>query len=278
MKILKEKKGITLIALVITIIVLLILAAVTLNLVLGDNGIITKANEAKVNSTEKDIEEELKLKIQENITKNEGSFKRTEFITGLIAANIGYEESESNVVTKNGVTFSIGEDGKLEKAELTAYSPGEWFNTEENEDGTISITGLNYSKLRFNSPNIYNGDDLVTELVIPKKINGKVVKAIKLGFMGYNYSNKIDSINSVILPEGLYEIKSDAFAGFTKLSEIIIPHSVEVIERNAFRSKMSYSGYGNMSTVKVVGYSSKPAGWDNDWCTSNIEVIWNYSE
>lgn len=40
---LKNKRGITLIALVITIIILLILASVSLNLVLGDNGIIERA-------------------------------------------------------------------------------------------------------------------------------------------------------------------------------------------------------------------------------------------
>ena len=40
---LKESKGITLIALVITIIVLLILAGVTIATLTGDNGILTKA-------------------------------------------------------------------------------------------------------------------------------------------------------------------------------------------------------------------------------------------
>ena len=44
---LKNKKGITLVALVVTIVVLLILAGVSINLVLGDNGIIAKAKEAQ---------------------------------------------------------------------------------------------------------------------------------------------------------------------------------------------------------------------------------------
>lgn len=43
----KEKKGITLIALVITIIVLLILAGVTIVTLTGDNRIITKSNKCK---------------------------------------------------------------------------------------------------------------------------------------------------------------------------------------------------------------------------------------
>ena len=49
---LKSKKGITLVALVVTIVVLLILAGVSINLVLGDNGIIDKAKEAQRKSAE----------------------------------------------------------------------------------------------------------------------------------------------------------------------------------------------------------------------------------
>ena len=48
----KKNKGITLVALVVTIVVLLILAGVSINLVLGDNGIITKAKEAQRKSAE----------------------------------------------------------------------------------------------------------------------------------------------------------------------------------------------------------------------------------
>ena len=48
----KKNKGITLVALVVTIVVLLILAGVSINLVLGDNGIIAKAKEAETKSAE----------------------------------------------------------------------------------------------------------------------------------------------------------------------------------------------------------------------------------
>ncbi len=57
MKIKKGNFGITLIALVITVIVLIILAGVTISLVVGDNGIITKAKEAKQNMTNASAEE-----------------------------------------------------------------------------------------------------------------------------------------------------------------------------------------------------------------------------
>ena len=50
----RHNKGITLVALVVTIVVLLILAGVSINLVLGDNGIVKRAQEAK-NKTEEDL-------------------------------------------------------------------------------------------------------------------------------------------------------------------------------------------------------------------------------
>ena len=53
-----SKKGITLVALVVTIIVLLILAGVTITILMGDNGIITKAQQA-AESTNTAVEDEL---------------------------------------------------------------------------------------------------------------------------------------------------------------------------------------------------------------------------
>jgi hypothetical protein len=53
--------GITLIALIITIIVLLILAGVSINMVLGDNGIITKAQSANAKTTQSQIKENIEI-------------------------------------------------------------------------------------------------------------------------------------------------------------------------------------------------------------------------
>lgn len=57
----KNQKGITLVALVVTIIILILLAGVSINLVLGDNGIITIAKKAKENTELAKIEEEKSL-------------------------------------------------------------------------------------------------------------------------------------------------------------------------------------------------------------------------
>ena len=48
----KKEKGITLVALVVTIVVLLILAGVSITMVLGQNGIVNKAKDAKANYTD----------------------------------------------------------------------------------------------------------------------------------------------------------------------------------------------------------------------------------
>ena len=57
-KILKKENGITLIALVITIIILIILAGISINLLLGDNGIVRKAQQAKTDTEQSRINEE----------------------------------------------------------------------------------------------------------------------------------------------------------------------------------------------------------------------------
>lgn len=57
----KEEKGITLIALVVTIIVLIILAGVSINLVFGNLGIVTKAKEAKRMQEQAELNEQIAL-------------------------------------------------------------------------------------------------------------------------------------------------------------------------------------------------------------------------
>ena len=68
----KEMKGITLVALVITIVVLLILAGVSINTVLGDDGIIKKAKEAAETTKRASAEEEMnRLVLEYQLAKND---------------------------------------------------------------------------------------------------------------------------------------------------------------------------------------------------------------
>lgn len=59
----RKEKAITLIALVITIIVLLILAGVSIATLTGQNGLLTKANTAKIKQSHAQVEEAIKLAI-----------------------------------------------------------------------------------------------------------------------------------------------------------------------------------------------------------------------
>ncbi len=74
---LKNKKGITLISLAVTVVVLLILAGVSINLVLGNNGIIVKAREAQKKSAEASQNDligmnELTQQLEEVLNENGG--------------------------------------------------------------------------------------------------------------------------------------------------------------------------------------------------------------
>ena len=110
-KILKESRGITLIALVITIIVLLILAAVSIATLTGDNGILTKADTAKTQTTEEQEREEVKLAygaaVAEKLSKGD-----TSNVTAS-ELNAGLNKQNTNATATNGtaegdidVTFS----------------------------------------------------------------------------------------------------------------------------------------------------------------------------
>ena len=79
----KNNKGITLVALVVTIVVLLILAGVSINLVLGNNGIIAKAKEAQRESAEASQNDligmnELAQQLEEQINGSTGNGGKTE--------------------------------------------------------------------------------------------------------------------------------------------------------------------------------------------------------
>ena len=96
----KKQKGITLIALVITIIVLLILAGVTIATLTGDNGILGKVNEAKTKSDIVEVKEQEKVYTLEQevpftIEKEKGTFivKGEKVDSIMRRVNIGDYES-----------------------------------------------------------------------------------------------------------------------------------------------------------------------------------------
>ena len=85
-------KGITLIALVITIIVLLILAGVAIATLTGDNGILTKAVTAKDKTTEAEAKEAVQLEYLGSIDNN-GKFNYEDFKSN-VKKNLGLQDKD----------------------------------------------------------------------------------------------------------------------------------------------------------------------------------------
>ena len=102
---LKNTKGITLVALIITIIILLILAGVTISLVIGDNGLITKSKQGIEESEMASIKEKAELVRNEqgirNFEKNPQELTKSSYINAL---NVSFEDSiveGSRVIVKD---------------------------------------------------------------------------------------------------------------------------------------------------------------------------------
>jgi formylglycine-generating enzyme required for sulfatase activity len=123
----KKERGITLVALVVTIIVLMILAGITLTLVLGQNGLIGKAREAKEISTnaEKATGEELNNLYNEMLTAT--GDKTGETMPIPVATAIGKELSATDniaVTDDNGNTVTIPAGFKIASDSPTKQEQG----------------------------------------------------------------------------------------------------------------------------------------------------------
>ena len=139
---LKERNGITLIALVITIIVLLILAGVVIATLTGDNGILGKAKTAKTTNDEEKAKEQIKIAVMgsygkdgelnyDDLTKNLGQIGITELpdtasyplevtldgVSATIEANGevnfttsgGYTQTGDAITSPDGKTMKVGD-------------------------------------------------------------------------------------------------------------------------------------------------------------------------
>ena len=118
----KDVKGITLIALVITIIVLLILAAVSIAMLTGENGLLQKATKAKKENKLAQAKEQINLMLQEyRIERDTGSNKSFENflqekkndkkIDGY-GKNENYNENSTKLwdIELDGYFFTVDED------------------------------------------------------------------------------------------------------------------------------------------------------------------------
>ena len=184
----KNQKGITLIALIITILVLLILTGITLNLALGENGIIKKANNANEKYKEAANNEENKLEmlasgIEQYAYNNKVSMalNANDIFMKKLGNNPTNEDIETAISktieeTGSGIAFcTISTQDDLEKIGKDAEHPledavyiltnditlnGEWtpIGTENNSFSAV-INGMNHNieNLNFNTDSSNSG-------------------------------------------------------------------------------------------------------------------------
>ena len=157
-----QNNAITLIALIITIIVLLILAGVTLNMVMGDSGIFSKANQAKNKTEVAQYEEELRmcvLEIQADEATNGTTFGIDTIRKNLVEKVKELENTEEIEITSpegnatiegtyKGYEYKIDEKYVVhigDKATgiilTTSVEPKGW--TNQNVKATITIKSNN---------------------------------------------------------------------------------------------------------------------------------------
>ena len=135
-KIFTTQKGITLIALVITIIILLILAAVTIAALSGDNGILSNAAGAKQETEKAEILEQIRLDIYGEMADNGGA-DPTEADIESIADNYGDISGtsfEDKILTTEKGSYKIKLSDIWTPAPATGpLQPGETATAERNE-------------------------------------------------------------------------------------------------------------------------------------------------
>ena len=162
----KTNKGITLIALVITIIVLLILAGVTIATLTGDNGILTKAQEASIQTRGAQVEEVINLwkseiEMNENTNSNAIVKGQDELLQELLSDKQVYE----NEIDRENKTITIGN-------RVISYKT-------KSQPTDIYVALYNDGTLVFNSKNEFDTSKLAEGWTI-ENIKGKKYELINI--------------------------------------------------------------------------------------------------
>ena len=136
---LKKNKGITLIALVVTIIVLLILAGISISMLTGQNGILNRAQEAKEKTQVANEKEAINIAAMEALTDGKGTITK-ENLTKAMKSNLGKNDIE---LTGNGPwqyvgsdgAYTIGTSGKVAQGWVYVYD-----NTQSVKEAPVGVT------------------------------------------------------------------------------------------------------------------------------------------
>ena len=258
MKKLKNKNGVTLIALAVTIIIMLILAGVTISMLTGNSGITTNASKAKTKSYLADIKEEYELYLSEKRMEDE-------YDLDTLYANdktIRYEGNEvGSGITEICSSIKKGDEKKFEIIKGKIY-----YVSQDKKVIPIAVE-LGFSinpyeitddgVLRSSAMNLYlvdnNGNLDLSEY------EGKI-KTIEAGaFSKVEIESGITPLSSIVLPKGITTIGDDAFSYNTSLTSIKIPNTVTTIGKRAFY------GCTNLTSIEIpdsVTYIGEYCFWN----------------
>ena len=252
MKKLKNKNGVTLIALAVTIIVMLILAGVTISTLTGNSGITTKASKAKTKSYLADIKEEYELYLSEKRMDDEYDldtlyandktirYEGNEVGTGIaeICSSIKKGDEKKFEIIKGKIYYVSQDKNVIPIAVELGFS----INPYEITDGGV---------LKSSSMNLYLVDnDGHLDL---SEYEGKI-KTIEAGaFSKVEIESGINPLQSIVLPKGITTIGDDAFSYNTSLTSIKIPNTVTSIGKRAFQGCTNLTSIEIPDTVTYIG-------------------------
>ena len=211
---LNNKKGITLIALVVTVVVLIILAGVSINAVLGDNGIIKKANQAASVTKEAEVKEAINRTILEFYLTDD-----YETLEDFLKAKV--TEGKIDSVTKNA-------DGTL------TVKKGEYSVTVENKTNSSGGSGSGGST---------GGETQTPEIT---------VSGIKVVADNTGTGSAITEADSVYLGNTLYITFSHSITGGTTTVDKTIPYAVTKNGTYTFTVTGTVNGKSYTKNVSVT--------------------------
>ena len=184
-----KNKGITLIALVITIIVLLILAGVSIASLTGPNGLLTRANEAKEATTRAGAKEKVQMEVAGSFNEH-GNFDMDKLKENL-KENLGLQESDIKDNEDGSITVTV--DGY----EVTVDSNG---NVKVEGEGTTPEDPSDTENIVTTPPTTEVGKDTIFKDPNSNDKEAYIPKGFKVS--GVADEQKIDTGLVVIAPDG----------------------------------------------------------------------------
>ena len=210
---LNNKKGITLIALVVTVVVLIILAGVSINAVLGDNGIIKKSNQAASVTKEAEVKEAINRTILKFYLTND------------------YETLEDFLKAK-------AEDGSID-------------SVTKNADGTLTVKKGEYSVTVENKTNSSNGSSSGGSTGGETQTPEITIGEAKVVANSDGTGSAITDVASVYLGNTLYITFSHSITGGTTVVDKTIPYAVTKNGTYTFTVTGTVNGKNYTKSVSV---------------------------